>query len=65
VDVSPKMHNLINNYKVKDFVHVSPLPDFYRGKYRKNSDLLEQDKEEEEERIANLYADDFEKLVKN
>ena len=30
IDISPKMHQYVPNYKPKDFVHVSPLPSSYR-----------------------------------
>jgi len=57
------MHGMLNNYKVKDFVHVSPLPDFYRGKYRMADDVPPHEREDEQLRLANLYADEFENLV--
>jgi hypothetical protein len=57
------MHGMLNNYKVKDFVHVSPLPDFYRGKYRMADDVPAHERENEQLRLANLYADEFENLV--
>jgi len=34
VDISPKMHSKIPNYKKKDHVHITKLPDMFRGKYR-------------------------------
>jgi len=34
VDISPKMHAKIPNYKKKENVHVTKLPDQFRGKYR-------------------------------
>merc|ERR1719378_1340139 len=34
IDVSPKMHSKYPNYKKKDFVHITKLPDYFRGKYR-------------------------------
>ena len=30
IDISPKMHQYVPDYKPKDFVHVSPLPSTYR-----------------------------------
>ena len=30
VDISPKMHDHVPNFKPKNFVHVSPLPSSYR-----------------------------------
>ena len=30
IDISPKMHQYVPDYKPKDFVHVSPLPSSYR-----------------------------------
>ena len=30
IDISPKMHSYVPNYKVKDFVHITPLPMKYR-----------------------------------
>jgi len=34
VDISPKMHAKIPNYKKKPYVHITKLPDQYRGKFR-------------------------------
>jgi len=36
IDISPKMHGYVPNYKCKDFVHITPLPISYR-----HSNLLE------------------------
>merc|ERR1712241_66507 len=30
IDISPKMHGYVPNYKCKDFVHITPLPMSYR-----------------------------------
>ena len=42
--------------------------DFYRGKYRIADDpdrkMTDEDREEELERLGNLYASDFEKMVR-
>ena len=29
IDISPKMHGYVPNYKCKDFVHITPLPMSY------------------------------------
>jgi len=34
VDISPKMHSKIPNYKKKENVHITKLPDRFRGKFR-------------------------------
>eukprot|EP00092_Neocalanus_flemingeri_P027364 GFUD01029679.1.p1 GENE.GFUD01029679.1~~GFUD01029679.1.p1 ORF type:complete len:562 (+),score=149.73 GFUD01029679.1:180-1865(+) len=34
VDISPKMHSKIPGYNKKDNVHITKLPDQFRGKYR-------------------------------
>merc|ERR1712106_678678 len=34
VDISPKMHSKIPNYKKKENVHITKLPDQFRGKFR-------------------------------
>ena len=44
IDISPKMHDYVPNYKPKDFVHITPLPSSYR-----RSDLIS----EEEEYLTN------------
>lgn len=30
IDISPKMHSYVPNYKAKDYVHITPLPSSYR-----------------------------------
>ena len=37
IDISPKMHGYVPNYKCKDFVHITPLPMSYN-----RSKLLEE-----------------------
>jgi len=34
IDISPKMHQRVKNYKKKDHVHIAKLPDMFRGKFR-------------------------------
>merc|ERR1712106_1251583 len=34
VDISPKMHSKIPNYKKKENVHITKVPDQFRGKFR-------------------------------
>jgi len=34
IDISPKMHHRVKNYKKKDHVHIAKLPDMFRGKFR-------------------------------
>jgi len=34
IDISPKMHQRLKNYKKKDHVHIAKLPDMFRGKFR-------------------------------
>ena len=38
IDISPKMHGYVPNYKCKDFVHITPLPMSYN-----RSKLLEEE----------------------
>jgi len=52
VDISPKMHSKIPNYKKKDFVHVTKLPDRFRGKYTY-----------EDEEACLKYAEEVEKTI--
>ena len=44
---------------------IVPFPDFYRGKYRlpNKPDMTEVEREDELERLGNLYAKDFENMV--
>ena len=38
LDISPKLFPVLQNWEEpKDFVHVLPLPDMYRGRYSRNS----------------------------
>jgi len=41
IDISPKMHHRVKNYKKKDHVHIAKLPDLFRGKFR--SEKVEED----------------------
>jgi len=53
IDISPKMHGYVPNYKCKDFVHITPLPMSYR-----RSNLLEG-----EEPPSELKGDELDQWV--
>lgn len=54
IDISPKMHGYVPNYKCKDFVHITPLPMSYN-----RSKLLA------EEPPSDLKGDDLDQWVAN
>jgi len=54
IDISPKMHHRVKNYKKKDHVHIARLPDMFRGKFRS---------EEVEEDAGLLYAREVEHTI--
>jgi len=54
IDISPKMHHRVKNYKKKDHVHIAKLPDLFRGKFRS---------EEVEEDPGLLYAREVENKI--
>merc|ERR1711997_972883 len=54
IDISPKMHGYVPNYKCKDFVHITPLPMSYN-----RSKLLT------EEPPSDLKGDDLDQWVAN
>ncbi|XP_048365692.1 ethanolamine-phosphate phospho-lyase [Sphaerodactylus townsendi] len=52
IDISPYKFNQLGKEAKKEFVHVAPSPDIYRGKYR-----------EEHQDPGSAYADDVEKII--
>jgi len=54
IDISPKMHQRMKNYKKKDHVHIAKLPDMFRGKFR------EDDRAED---VGLLYAKEVENKI--
>uniref|UniRef100_A0A8C8VH90 Ethanolamine-phosphate phospho-lyase n=1 Tax=Pelusios castaneus TaxID=367368 RepID=A0A8C8VH90_9SAUR len=52
IDISPYKFNHLGKEGKKDFVHVAPAPDIYRGKYR-----------EDHPDPASAYADDVKKII--
>ncbi|KAB0802379.1 hypothetical protein PPYR_04565 [Photinus pyralis] len=57
IDISPYKLNMPGGPPKKDFVHIAPLPDSYRGKYR--------DSTYGEDEIGHLYAEDVKDICKN
>ncbi|XP_063166129.1 ethanolamine-phosphate phospho-lyase isoform X2 [Candoia aspera] len=52
IDISPYKFNQLGKESKKEFVHVAPSPDIYRGKYRENH-----------EDPAGAYADDVRNII--
>jgi len=58
VAISPYKFNLPSGAGQAEWVHVAPVPDIYRGKYRSSA-------ENTEEQLADLYAQEVVTLVEN
>nr|XP_042715877.1 ethanolamine-phosphate phospho-lyase isoform X3 [Chrysemys picta bellii] len=54
IDISPYKFNQLGKEGKKEFVHVAPSPDIYRGKYR-----------EDHPDPASAYADDVKKIIED
>jgi len=52
IDISPYKFNQLGKESKKEFIHVAPSPDIYRGKYR-----------EDHEDPAGAYADDVKNII--
>jgi ethanolamine-phosphate phospho-lyase len=57
VDISPYKFKNKSGEGQKEFVHVAPVPDVYRGKYR--------DSEYNEDELCDLYVNEVVQLVEN
>ncbi|XP_045446785.1 alanine--glyoxylate aminotransferase 2-like [Melitaea cinxia] len=58
IDVSPYKFNLPGGPEKPEWVHVAPVPDVYRGKYRHPRDS------QSEEELGNLYANEVGEICK-
>ncbi|KAF5300152.1 hypothetical protein FQR65_LT09243 [Abscondita terminalis] len=57
IDISPYKLNKPGGPPKKDYVHIAPCPDSYRGKYRDTS--------HSEEELGHLYAEDVKAICQN
>ncbi|KAK4883323.1 hypothetical protein RN001_006642 [Aquatica leii] len=57
IDISPYKLNLPGGPSKKDYVHIAPCPDVYRGKYRDTS--------YSEEELGHLYAEEVKEICKD